>query len=52
MVTFGVFLFVDWGKEAKIAKQRQDEQQALEETRKGEQLQAGEEDPTGRLLQP
>ncbi|MEW5307129.1 MAG: hypothetical protein WDW36_009545 [Sanguina aurantia] len=52
VVTFCVFLLVDWEREAKIAQRRQDEQQALEETRKGERSQAEGEDPTGRLLQP
>ncbi|MEW5310403.1 MAG: hypothetical protein WDW38_002204 [Sanguina aurantia] len=47
ILTFGMLVFVDWEKEAKIAKQRQDEQQALDALKKGE----GGEDPAGRLLQ-
>ncbi|MEW5307134.1 MAG: hypothetical protein WDW36_009549 [Sanguina aurantia] len=36
ILTFGMLLFVDWEKEAKIAKQRSDEQQALDALKKGE----------------
>lgn len=36
ILTFGMLVFVDWEKEAKIAKQRQDEQQALDALKKGE----------------
>ncbi|MEW5310402.1 MAG: hypothetical protein WDW38_002203 [Sanguina aurantia] len=46
VISFSVFLRVDWDKEALIAKERQEEQQALDEAGKDE------EDPQRRLLQP